>query len=430
VIAKPTSWPAPVAFDDALSVALLIGLTGDRDAAIFALRLWHHRRRIGAFVPGPDAEAGIEVIAGGGSRRRGLAAHLISAGLVEVSPGGLTIRPWEESARVDWTRSGGLARQSGVEIATKTPSPKTPPSAEALRKWEKRHPGVPHPSVAGLGPDSDRTGVESGGQSAGQSGQSADGPVSVRADSSLDPRARTCATVTSTVTVTGKNEEPSAAVAAPVTSSAEASESRASRDEQGAGATTGTGSPPPGKQPAATRTETTRPAHGDPSPASTPHPGASDASAGQGGARDEKRDTEPADPSPAAITEVLTHWRAAVEMPKAAIEGKAAEKRRLRVRARLAEGFTVADLKAAASHVVNDSWLWGRKQGARSGGWRDVETVFRDAAQVERLRDLVAPDDGAARGGLGRMAPYSNDIWENQPRRDDSHLFDPPGGTP
>lgn len=87
----------------------------------------------------------------------------------------------------------------------------------------------------------------------------------------------------------------------------------------------------------------------------------------------------------AAIREVFDFWQATVWKSRALYN----DKRRTRIAARLAEGFSVEDLKMAARGATHDDNLMGRREGARQGGWRDVETVFRDAAQVERLMQLA-----------------------------------------
>ncbi len=100
-----------------------------------------------------------------------------------------------------------------------------------------------------------------------------------------------------------------------------------------------------------------------------------------------------------------------------------------RLAARLAEGFTVADLKRAADGATRDDWLMGRAQGVRAGGHRDVETVYRDAAQVERLMALapvprpaphLTPRRGGARWAHGettRADPVHRDGAEGGSRR-------------
>ncbi len=82
---------------------------------------------------------------------------------------------------------------------------------------------------------------------------------------------------------------------------------------------------------------------------------------------------------------VFECWRETVWKGRAVLNAA----RRARIASRLAEGFSVDDLKDAARGALKDDWLMGRKEGARPGGYRDIETVFRDAAQVERLMRLA-----------------------------------------
>lgn len=110
VIAKPTSWPCPVAFDDSTSVHALADALGDPDAAIYALRLWHHRRRCGEVVDVGDPSGTIEKACHWRRKKGVLVDALASCGFVVRLPEGpIVIRPWEEVAKVDWTRSGGEA---------------------------------------------------------------------------------------------------------------------------------------------------------------------------------------------------------------------------------------------------------------------------------------------------------------------------------
>src|SRR5574343_150218 len=87
----------------------------------------------------------------------------------------------------------------------------------------------------------------------------------------------------------------------------------------------------------------------------------------------------------ADVLAVFEHWRETVWKSRAVLN----DARRSRLASRLAEGFTVADLKRAADGATRDDWLMGRAEGVRAGGHRDVETVYRAAAQVERLMQLA-----------------------------------------
>ena len=65
------------------------------------------------------------------------------------------------------------------------------------------------------------------------------------------------------------------------------------------------------------------------------------------------------------------------------------EKRLRRIVARLREGFTPEELIAAISHRHHDPFLMGQNDTGKV--YDGLETLLRDAAQVERLRDLAAP---------------------------------------
>ena len=92
------------------------------------------------------------------------------------------------------------------------------------------------------------------------------------------------------------------------------------------------------------------------------------------------------------VREVFDHWALKLHPGQTM---KFDEKRRKRIKARLAEGFTVADLKLAIDGALKDDWLMGRKDGTPKNGYRDLKTVLRDAEQVERLKEL-APKRPAA----------------------------------
>lgn len=89
-----------------------------------------------------------------------------------------------------------------------------------------------------------------------------------------------------------------------------------------------------------------------------------------------------------AVGEVFAHWSRVV-WANAHVAPKLTKERRTRIKARLAEGYTVADLCLALDGVKHDPWLMGTADGARPGGYRDVMTVLRDGAQVERLMGLA-----------------------------------------
>lgn len=108
--------------------------------------------------------------------------------------------------------------------------------------------------------------------------------------------------------------------------------------------------------------------------------------------------TPPAKPDPteAAITEVLEHWRDGVWVPtdgdpKVNIEGPKSEGRRKLIRPLLREGWTVERLKRVVDGAASDDWLMGRAPGAKQGGWTEVENVFRRNRLDAREKAATAP---------------------------------------
>jgi len=86
------------------------------------------------------------------------------------------------------------------------------------------------------------------------------------------------------------------------------------------------------------------------------------------------------------VDEVLDHWAIKLYPGRKPLFD---DKRRKRVKSRLREGFTVERLKLAIDGALKDDFLMGLKQGSPKNGYRDVATVLRDAAQVERLIELA-----------------------------------------
>lgn len=86
------------------------------------------------------------------------------------------------------------------------------------------------------------------------------------------------------------------------------------------------------------------------------------------------------------VEEVLAYWALKLYPGK---QPKLDDARRKRVKARLADGFTVDQLKRAIDGALRDDWIMGRREGSPKGGYRDVKTVLRDVAQVERLIELA-----------------------------------------
>ncbi len=87
------------------------------------------------------------------------------------------------------------------------------------------------------------------------------------------------------------------------------------------------------------------------------------------------------------------------------LKAKLDKKRGRRIAARLSEGFTVEELKTAIRNRKNDPWLMGTSPGSDGKVYDGLETLLRDAAQVERLRDLTSAPRAVPRAQNGAYAP-------------------------
>jgi hypothetical protein len=142
--------------------------------------------------------------------------------------------------------------------------------------------------------------------------------------------------------------------------------------------------------------------------------------------------TPPAGPSPKdlgleqAITEVLTHWRERAKRPLLSITGPRAKDRRKRIRDRLGDRFTIAELKRVADGMLLDDWLMGRAANSTKA-YSDVETVYRDRAQCERLIELAAGGkapqrpDPALRPRLAEYVPPPDPVLPATPEERRAH---------
>jgi hypothetical protein len=92
---------------------------------------------------------------------------------------------------------------------------------------------------------------------------------------------------------------------------------------------------------------------------------------------------------------VFECWKLDTGHPRAVFDAK----RESRIKGRLREGFTREQLRDAIVNRHNSIHLMGLESGVIYDG---IETLLRDAAQVERLLNLTAPERprGSARGGL------------------------------
>jgi hypothetical protein len=129
----------------------------------------------------------------------------------------------------------------------------------------------------------------------------------------------------------------------------------------------------------------------------------------------ERPEDQPAPKRPAknaAARLVFDAWVAATGRTKQTVFDK---KRQARIASRLAEGFTPEQLCSAIANRVNDPFLMGEND--RSQVFDGIETLLRDAAQVERLVALTAPKQcggGRPRRGGPPQPNHGKTGWEGQ----------------
>lgn len=323
----PLFWPAPLAFDDSPAVLELQTLTGDPDAAIYALRLWHHARRCG-FDTLLSAGA-LERVATNGRPKKGrLLKALVEAGIVAPveSSNHYMIIPWQDCAVVEWTRPGEDAADDDADTEPEEDAKERRRRLDRERKLRKRSGHDADNSADSADSEADISAVEADTKRTDADKDPVNGRYSPRAPA----RATETETQTETDTETSEDQKPFVGLQNPTPDLF--------------------GDAP--RQDAPSKAEL------------------------------EER----------TITEVLTEWRTASGMSRAHIEGPMAKKRRTRIRARLREGWTLDDLSLACIGMTRDAFLMGTDPRSKDGGYRDVETVFRDASQVERLIALAKGD--------------------------------------
>lgn len=103
---------------------------------------------------------------------------------------------------------------------------------------------------------------------------------------------------------------------------------------------------------------------------------------------------------PNEVRTVFEAWQAETDSRRSKLD----RKRVNRIRARLKEGFTPDDLIAAIRNRRNDPFLMGHNDTGRV--YDGLQTLLRDAAQVERLMKLTTPQrPRSANGHRGPLQP-------------------------
>lgn len=100
-----------------------------------------------------------------------------------------------------------------------------------------------------------------------------------------------------------------------------------------------------------------------------------------------------------AVRNVFDHWKTTYA-PRAVFDRKRGSRINARLEERMHGGETVQDAEAALMRAITnaerDDWLAGRAERSGDGYLKKLDTLLRDAAQVERLLELSPPADEKA----------------------------------
>lgn len=102
------------------------------------------------------------------------------------------------------------------------------------------------------------------------------------------------------------------------------------------------------------------------------------------------------------IEEVFTHWVTVDNRDLSKLKGKAKQERYARIRSRLREGLSVADLKTAIDYYCNDPWHLG--ENPRKERYTDLQSVLKDNAKVQRAVERTAAN--SAKGNTDRFEAW------------------------
>lgn len=111
-----------------------------------------------------------------------------------------------------------------------------------------------------------------------------------------------------------------------------------------------------------------------------------------------------------SVSEVFDHWKAALNHPRAILDAK----RQRLIRARLDEGFSVDDLKAAIEGCKASPFHQGEND--RHQVYDDLTLICRDAGHIESFIARTGNGANGAQGTPARsLSQYEGVAWDNLP---------------
>lgn len=100
-----------------------------------------------------------------------------------------------------------------------------------------------------------------------------------------------------------------------------------------------------------------------------------------------------------AVTEVFAHWKAVMGKSSARLTPN----RRQKIKTRLSEGYTVADLCRAVDGCAGSDFHMGREPG-KGGPFNDLTLICRSVEKVEQFMGLPVPGESSDDGWFGGEA--------------------------
>lgn len=110
---------------------------------------------------------------------------------------------------------------------------------------------------------------------------------------------------------------------------------------------------------------------------------------------------------PDRVRQVFEHWQVVMDHPKAKLD----DKRRAKIKKRLADGYTVRDLCAAVDGCRRSPHHMGEND--RGTRYDDIELICRDAPHVDKFIKLANSPNMVDLGSAGRQTANAAMEWIN-----------------
>lgn len=107
----------------------------------------------------------------------------------------------------------------------------------------------------------------------------------------------------------------------------------------------------------------------------------------------------------AKIKEIFLYWKNTLDHPKARMD----EKRKLKIRSALKNGYSVDDIKLAIDGCLASPYHQGENE--RSSSYDSLELICRDSEHIDRFIKLSKEKDARLLSAKGRQARQNGQTW-------------------